>query len=240
VSGGAYIALSGLKARLDELDRLSFDVANAGTAGYKTERRSLSAAERPTFDAALQSAVDVRTGARRIDLQSGPVNATGRDLDFALEGKGFFVVETPGGLRYTRNGHFQRQADGTLATAQGMPIMGEKGPLKLPPKGALTVEPDGTIRSGATDVGKFRLVDFEGEASMVREGASLFRAPKGVAEKPAAPQVLAGSLEHSNVSTVERMAQLIEVSRSFEALQRGLSVLMNDLDGRAIAELGKR
>ena len=113
MAGGAYVALSGLRARADHLDRLAADIANAGTSGYKAERGTTSAAERPAFDRLLQSAIDVAPGPERFDLRNGSIAPTGRDLDVALEGPGFFVVQTDGGPRYTRNGHFERSADGT-------------------------------------------------------------------------------------------------------------------------------
>jgi len=112
--GGQYISLSGMRLRLDELDRLSTDLANAGTAGYKSERVGNETADRPAFNDALQSAIDVTAGGRRLDTSSGSVEPTGRDLDVAIEGAGYFTVQTPNGVRYTRNGHFTRGADGTL------------------------------------------------------------------------------------------------------------------------------
>lgn len=99
MAGGAYTALSGLRSRIEQLDRLASDLANVGTAGYKAERLTTVAAERPDFGTVLQSAIDVAPGPGRVDLRSGPLVATGRDLDFAIEGRGFFVVDTPGGPR---------------------------------------------------------------------------------------------------------------------------------------------
>ena len=102
--GGAYSALSGMKARLEDLDRLASDLANVGTAGYKTERTATVAAERPSFRTVLDSAVDVTVGGTRLDFRPGTISTTGRDLDAAIEGAGFFAVTTPAGERYTRTG----------------------------------------------------------------------------------------------------------------------------------------
>jgi flagellar basal-body rod protein FlgF len=240
MAGGAYVALSGLRARADHLDRLASDIANAGTSGYKAERGTTTAAERPAFDRLLQSAIDVAPGPERYDFRNGSIAATGRDLDVALEGPGFFVVQTDAGPRYTRNGHFERAADGTLVTEDGQAVMGENGPIKLG-TGALKIGEDGTIRSGAAVAGKLQVVEFDETASLGREGNSRFRA--GDAVKTAAAKntaVRGGALEKSNVSMVERIAELTEVTRTFEALQKGVSMLMNDIDGRAITELGKK
>lgn len=240
MAGGEYTALSGLRARIDQLDRLAGDIANVGTAGYKAERTTSVAAERPTFAAVLQTAIDVAPGPGRADLRPGPLQPTGRDLDFAIDGRGFFVIETPAGLRYTRNGQFTRRADGTLTTLDDLPVLGENGPLRLGP-GAVTLDADGTLRAGGLAAGRLRVVDFADDAVLGRESGGRFRAPDGVQpeERPSAV-IRARSLEGSNVSLVERMAQLTEVARGFEALQRGISILMNEVDGKAIAEFGRR
>jgi flagellar basal-body rod protein FlgF len=240
MAGGAYIALSGLRARADHLDRLAADIANGNTSGYKSQRGTTSSAERPVFDRALQSAIDVAPGPEQYDFRNGSIANTGRDLDFAIEGKGFFVVETPGGPRYTRNGHFARSADGRLTTEDGAAVMGQDGPITLGP-GALEVGTDGTVRTGTTVSGRLKIVDFSNSGTLAREGSGQFRATDPTqATDDKASLVRAGSLEKSNVSMVERIAELTEVSRTFEALQKGVSLLMNDIDGRAIAELGRR
>lgn len=240
MAGGAYVALSGLRSRSEHLDRLASDLANAGTSGYKAERSTTSAAERATFDRALQSAIDVAPGPSRFDLRAGAIATTGRELDLAIAGQGFFVIDTPAGPRYTRNGHFERAADGMLVTEDGFAVAGENGPITLG-TGALSIAEDGTIRTGATIAGRVRLVQFDDAVPLAREGGSRFRAPAGAPVTAATnATVHGGSLEKSNVSVVDRVAELTEVTRTFEALQRGVSLLMNDIDGRAITELGRR
>jgi flagellar basal-body rod protein FlgG len=238
MAGGAYAALSGLRARIDQLDRLAGDLANAGTSGYKAERTTTVTADRPTFGAVLQSAVDVAAGPGRIDFRPGTLQPTGRDLDFALDGRGFFVVDTTAGPRYTRCGQFTRAADGTLTTSDGLPVAGVDGPIRLGP-GEVSVDTDGTVRSDGVSAGRLKVVDFGDYSTLVREGTGRFQASATPGEAPST-DVRAGSLEQSNVSVVERMAQLTELARGFEALQRGVTILMNEIDGRAISELGRR
>jgi flagellar basal-body rod protein FlgF len=240
MAGGAYTALSGLRARVEQLDRLASDIANAGTAGYKAERATTVSAERPDFGRALQSAIDVAPGPGRYDFRGGSVVATGRELDVALDGPGFFAIDTPAGPRYTRNGQFDRRADGTLVTSDGFEVLGERGAIRVG-TGPVRIDQDGTVHAAGTVAGRLRIVDFDDYTGFAREEGGRFRAAPGrtPVEKPQA-MVRAGALEQSNVSMVERMAQLTEVGRGFEALQRGLSVLMNDVDGRAINELGRR
>ena len=239
MSGGAYSALSGMRARLEELDRLAFDLANVSTAGYKTERMAKMASQRDEFATALESAVDVVSAGTKIDFRSGTIATTGRDLDAAIEGPGFFEIETDRGLRYTRNGSFHRRADGILTTADGEPVMGESGEISLG-TGAVSIGPDGTVKSGTAIVGRIRVMEFGSDKDLIRESGSRFKALTGAEPTEAEPRVIGGALEQSNVSVVDRMAAMTEISRGFEALQRGVSMLSNDLDSRVISELGRR
>ena len=242
MAGGTYAALSGLRTRLEQLDRLAGDIANAKTAGYKAERVTTNAAERPDFGRALQAAVDVTPGPGHLDFRPGSMEKTGRDLDFAIEGRGFFVIDTPQGPRYTRNGNFSLAADGTVTTADGHAVQTAKGPLKMSSKanGPVSVADDGTVSVGNMPAGKLRIVDFDDYSTLEREDLGRFRAPGGATPTAADATVRSGMLEASNVSVVDRMVALTEVARGFEALQRGLNILSSELDGRAITELGRR
>jgi flagellar basal-body rod protein FlgF len=239
MSGGAYSALSGMRTRLEELDRLAFDLANVSTAGYKTERMAKMASDRDQFATALEAAVDVVGAGTKVDFKPGTIATTGRDLDAAIEGSGFFEIETARGLRYTRNGSFHRRADGVLTTAEGEPVMGESGEISLG-TAAVSIGPDGTITSGNAVVGRLRVVEFASDQDVMRESGSRFKALTGAEPTEVEAKVIGGALEQSNVSIVDRMAALTELTRGFEALQRGVSVLMNDLDSRVISELGRR
>ncbi len=240
MAGGHYIALSGMRTRLDELDRLAADLANVGTAGYKGERVGLRDAPRPQFDAALETAIDATTGGRRLDNRPGAIERTARDLDLVIEGRGFLVVDTPAGPRYTRNGHLTRQPDGTLVTADGAVVRGAEGPLTVG-EGRLRIDADGTVTAGETVAGKLAVVEFADPGTLVRETGALLRAPDDAAPAPAANAVVrTGALEASNVSVVDRVAELTNVNRSFQALQKAVSVLMNDIDGRAVETLSRR
>lgn len=236
--GGAYSALSGMQSRLESLDRIAVDLANISTAGYKTERSTRFAAERD-FSAMLESAVDVSSGGTRTSWQKGAIANTGRNLDAAIDGDGFFAIQTQHGVRYTRSGNFTRRADGVLATMDGDSVLdAQNRPIKLG-NGAIAIDPDGAIRAGEQQVGKIQLWKVD-ENDLVREGGARFRLAPGVKPTASDAVLVPNALEQANVSLVDRMAMLTEVSRSFEALQKGVSVLMNDLDGRAISELGKR
>ncbi|HQZ37917.1 MAG TPA: flagellar hook-basal body protein [Vicinamibacterales bacterium] len=240
MAGGYYVALSGMRTRIDQLDRLADEIANSSTPGFKGERAGHEKAPRPTFAAAFETAIDVTMGGRRLDTRAGTIVNTGQELDIALTGDGFLAVETPAGTRYTRNGHLARQPDGTITTTEGAPVLGEEGPIKVG-TGPVQIEADGTVRSSGVVAGRLSVVEFADPRGLVREGGALLRAGEGAAPNAAAhPVVRAGSLEQSNVSVVERIAELTNVSRNFEALQRAVSVLMNDIDGRTIDSIGRR
>ena len=238
--GGIYVALSGLRHQSERLDRIASDIANASTAGYKSQRSTSVAVARPSFSRAIQAAIDVTPGETKIYFRPGGVVRTGRDLDFALHGPGFFVIETPDGPQYTRNGHFEVLTDGTLATPDGLPVQGVEGPLVLP-SGAVDVQADGTVLVNGVPSGRLLVEDFEDYSVLNRKELGRFAAPRGVTPTEVTDTTLRGQvLEGSNVSIAERMVEVTDVSRTFEGLQRGISVLMNDIDGRAITELGRR
>jgi flagellar basal-body rod protein FlgF len=239
MSGSQYIALSGLRARVDELDRLASDIANIGTAGYKGEREARAAIERPSFEDTLRTAVDTTLGGRKLDLRDGAITPTGRPLDVATDGAGFFVVQTPAGDRYTRNGHFTLDNQRHLVTEDGYPVQGTDGPITIG-DGEVRIDGDGTVWGGLTRAGKIAVVEFDDAAHLQRDQGTLLRAVGQTAKPAEHPTIRAGALEQSNVSVADRIAELTTVSRGFEALQKAISMLMNDVDGRAIDHLGRR
>ena len=236
--GGTYSALSGMRMRLDDLDRLAADLANVGTAGYKTERTSTEEARR-AFASALDSAIDVTRGGRKTNFDAGAIASTGRDLDVAIEGRG-----SSRSKRRRSALHASRQLQGParwLADDDGRHAGAGRERRDHVPVGPVTVMADGTIRVKQTDAGKVKVVRFDAEDGLVRETGTRFSAPDGIeATEVEDARIFARSLEQSNVSVVDRMATMTEVSRSFEALQKGISVLMNDIDGRAISEFGRK
>lgn len=239
MAGAAYSALSGMRNRLEELDRIAVDLANLSTPGYKTERRGNASSSRSSFESALESAVDVTSGPVKIDFRQGTIAATGRDLDAAIDGPGFFVIDGPSGPRYTRNGAFSRSVDGTLVTADGLPVHGESGPIRLG-KGPVVITGDGTVKVNNVPAGKLSIVDLP-EADAIRESGARFMARPGVTPDPIPDaRVAGGSLESANVSLVDALAHLTEVSRGFDSMQRGMSAVFNEMDDRAISELGRR
>jgi len=242
VQSGVLKAYSGLRAQMDALDVLSNNLANVNTAGFKEERafftvlsETASAAE-ARGARAVSGAVATRSA---INPTAGSLSLTGRDLDVALVGDGFLTVATAQGVRYTRNGALRLNADGTLATADGLPVMGEKGTIKLA-SGKIHVSEEGQVSLDGTPVDRLRLVSIDRASALVREGGSLFAAPAGQAsEKPADAIVQQGYLEQSNVNPIASVVGLVAIMRQFEAIQKSIHVVMNDLDAKSIEKLGR-
>jgi flagellar basal-body rod protein FlgF len=240
MAGSYYIALSGMRARLDALDRVASDIANVNTAGYKAERATTAQSDRPEFGAALRAAIDVSHGPTRVDLRGGAIASTGRDLDVAVDGPGVFVVKTPAGTRYTRDGRFVRRPDGVLTTASGDVVESAGGGPITVPAAAVQIDSDGSLRSQGSVIGRLKVVEFQMPGALTRDNAHLLRADGQTPKDATESAVRSGSLEQSNVSVVDRITELTTVTRGFETMQRALTTLANDLDGRAISELGRR
>jgi flagellar basal-body rod protein FlgF len=234
VSSGIYVATAGAVAQSHALDATANNIANATTAGFHGDRvlfrEALAAARSP--DVTL-----VGAGTARIDDQAGAIAHTDNPLDLALEGDGYFAVETPGGPRYTRAGNFQLDAQHTLVTADGFAVRGEGGgPIAIPEGAtAIHVAADGRITADDTEVGKLELVRFAAR-SLRREGGTL-HAATGAPEAGDPPKVRSGALESSNVNAVRGVVDLVKVSRTYESLMRVIQGY-HDVESRAARDLG--
>ena len=221
-----------VKSNVDVLTRqfeqIANNLANVSTAGYKRQHSGFLAALQSrlaTSDAVPSAQVDMR---QTVDFSQGNLIQTGRSLDMALAGKGFFVIETPDGPLYTRNGAFQVNASGQLVDSQGQMVAGENGPIVIPPGTDLSrlyVGSDGMISAGSLRIGTVRVVDFADQQKQLQPaGAGCFQAPPGVAPAPAKSTLFKqGFQESSNVKMVEELVAMITVSRLYEANVRVLS-----------------
>jgi flagellar basal-body rod protein FlgF len=220
-----YIALSRQMTLRQQMDVVANNIANASTPGFKAEMMLMSEVELPAERGVELSYVQDFATAR--DFSPGPLRATGNDLDLAIQGNGFFTVQTPDGIRYTRVGHFQLDASGTLVTSQGHPVLAGGGTVTLDPDdGPVQIAADGSI---STDralggqllqvAGKLDLVDFADRHALVPAQDNLFIAG-GQAPTAATGQITQGMLEDSNVRPILEMTNLIEVTRGYQAMQR--------------------
>jgi len=244
VDSGFYAAFTGLLAGTQALELAANNLANISTTGYKAQRefyKSLSASLGNSSQRQLSPLNQVINnygvlGGSTLDLQAGMLERTGNDLDLALQGSGFFVVQTKAGLQYTRNGNFRIDADGRVLTAEGSPVMGEQGPLEIP-SGPISISSDGTISSQGGIVGQFQIVDFPPGTALVPAGNSTYTAAPGSATPATDPRVRQGMLEQSNMSPIAGTIGLIMIQRQTQLLQQALSIFHNEFNKSAAEDL---
>jgi flagellar basal-body rod protein FlgF len=234
MSNGIYAATAGAVAQSTALDATANNIANASTAGFHgdriTFREALAAARSPDL-------ATVSAGTARVDTQAGAMIQSQNPLDLALEGDGYFAVQTPNGPRYTRAGNFQIDDARNLVTNDGLQVRGEGGaPINIPPEATqISIGTDGTVNADGQDVGKLELVKFATN-QLKREGGTLFSASGGPqAGDP--PKIRSGMLEASNVNVVRGVVDLVKVSRTYEALMKMIQGY-HDVESRAARELG--
>lgn len=218
-----YIAMTGAKHTLDQQASTTNNLANATTSGFRAELNAFRAIPVQGEGGATRSfVVDSTTGA---DFRPGPIQQTGRDLDVAVQGDGWFAVQPEDGSEaYTRNGSLQISENGVLQTRNGLNVVGDGGPISIPPDTHINVAKDGTVsavpagtKPGAGQVlGRIKLVN-PAEVKLVRGNDGLFRTPDGnPAEADAKVSLIGGALEGSNVNVVNEMVTMISLARQFE------------------------
>ena len=225
-----------------ELDLIANNVANVDTAGFKAQtllfkEQKMAPAADLDFRRADRPISFVLDDGNRYDLQPGQMVTTGNELDVAIDGRGWFAVQTAAGERYTRAGSFAIGRDGTLQTRNGDPVLTDGGPLQLQPsETSISIAADGTISTNQGVRGKLRVVDFAADGDLKKVGQSLFT---GNNPQPATlPRVTQGQLEKSNVRSVEQISRLIEVGRSYQAVSKWMSDV-DDLRRNAIDKLSQ-
>ena len=217
------IGLSRQVALRRELDVIANNVANINTSGFKAESVMFEQFLDPTArheyfpgnDRRISFVVDRATVQ---DFSQGPLQRTEAPLDLALDGQGFFAVQTPNGERYVRGGNFNLNAQGQLVNPSGHPVLGQGGPITFEPNDTtFTIAADGTVSTQNGDRGKLRIVRFANPHQLTPQGEGLWTAPAGNAPQvaDATTRVVQGALEKSNVQAVREMNRLIEVTRAY-------------------------
>ncbi|MDR2442063.1 MAG: flagellar hook-basal body protein [Deltaproteobacteria bacterium] len=218
----------GMLAQEERMNLTSNNMANVNTAGYKKDV--------PIFEGYVVKQSKTYFG-------QGPFKLTENDLDMALNGPGFFQIETPNGIRYSRNGSFSVNSDGQIVTNDGYPLVG----AGVVPEGTLKVviEQGGQVQAINPDldslvIGQIELVEFEDPNMLIKEGYDFFvpKSPEFDAQPAAQTTIEQGFLEMSNVNPVNESVQLIEIYRIYEALQKIVHT-KQEMDQKATGELGK-
>lgn len=223
-----YVALSRQTALLRQMDVVANNLANVATPGFKAEEEVFTTypIRSQSFGAPRKLAY-VQDFATARDFSPGPMQLTGNDLDIAIQGKGFFVVQTPAGARYTRLGHFSLNAAGQVVNKLGYPVLAGGAPLTInPDDGPVQIASDGTVSADRTQqgnaqvvYGKLDVVDFQDLGQLKPEEGILFNtnAPPIQVAQPALVQRM---LEQSNVQSVKELTTMISVQRNYEAVQK--------------------
>jgi flagellar basal-body rod protein FlgF len=225
-----YVAMSGAKQAMEQQASVANNMANVSTPGFRAQVNSFRAV--PVVGDAPSTRSFVVATTPGADFSHGPLTQTGRDLDVAVHGDGWLVVQTPdGGEAYTRVGNLQVGADGQLLTMGARPVVGEGGALVVPPGSKVQIAANGTITArgagdplvGVAEVGRLKLVN-PPSADLVRGEDGLFRMRSGLppAEADAAVTVASGAVEGSNVNPVEAMVSMIAQARSFEMQMKAM------------------
>ncbi len=236
MGSGIYIATAGAVAQDRALDVAANNIANASTSGYKAKRATFGQelARTRSADAAFAGVADIAT-----DNTAGPIRATDNPLDVAIQGEGYFAVNSPNGVRYTRAGDFRLDAQGRLVTSTGLAARGAGGTeIRIPPEaGEVSIQGDGRVMAGADQVGQLELARFA-PASLAREGDNLYAATAAPRAGGPPVELLSGALEGANVNVVRGMVDLVKVSRTYDSLMKMIQGY-RDIDAAAARGLGK-
>lgn len=230
-----YIAMSGAKHAMAQQAATAHNLANVSTTGFRAELNAFRAL--PVQGEGLPTRTFVTDSTVGADFTPGVLQQTGRNLDVAIEGKGWIAVQTPDGTEaYTRNGSLQMDTNGILQTRNGQNVMGDAGPIAIPPDVIVTVGRDGTVSTVPTNtlpntvaiLGRIKLVN-PPENNLVKGADGLFRLKDG---NPAPADVnvklTSGALEGSNVNVVEALVGMIDQARQFDMNMRLLRTASDD------------
>lgn len=213
-----YLAMGGAKATLQRQDVLANNLANASTNGFRAEMQAFRAV--PVRGDGASTRVYALESTVGYDPQAGVTQATGRNLDVAMQGNAWLAVQSLDGTEaYTRAGALQLSPEGQLVTPSGLPVLGDGGPITVPANATVDVGVDGTISATVGNnrpqpVGRLKLVT--PEAPLNRGTDGLFRGAEGDLDADPTARVQSGALEGSNVSAVETMVAMISAARQFE------------------------
>ncbi len=234
-----------MRARMESLDMLANNLANASTAGFKVDREFYSTwisteAGGSNEESGVGSTESPVVDRQWTDFSQGLISPTGNPLDLAIEGDGFFVAQSANGPVYTRNGSFHVDKQGILSTGEGYPVLNvDNKPIQLDPAQPVTISQDGSIQQGGATLGQIAVVRFTAPTALGKEGNTNF-ALSVTDLKPVSSDahVRQGYVEAANVQPAETAVRLVSVMRQFEMLQRALS-LGNEMNQKAIEDVAK-
>jgi flagellar basal-body rod protein FlgF len=242
MDSGYYAAMTGLLARTEALDTAAANLANAQTPGYRAQReyfRSVLLGPN-AVDSQLGQTVNNYglLGGDRLNMGQGALQQTGNPLDLAIEGQGFFQIQTSNGVRYTRDGGLHRSPGGLLVTGAGEPVLSATGqPIAVPP-GEVSVGDNGVLSVAGGAVATVGVFAFPASVQLTAEGANRYVAPVGVTpmlSKDAA--VHQGAVESANQDVIQGTMDLIVMQRQAEMMQKALTIFHTEFNKTASEDL---
>jgi flagellar basal body rod protein FlgG len=211
---GLYMGVAAMRAAEKRMESLAFNLANVSSPAYKRQTTVTRAFEVGT---GAQKHTELRAVAQ-VDFSQGLIERKGDPWSLALEGGGFFAVETPSGEVYTRNGSFHLDAQRELFTAEGHPVAWTTARGRVQPTGEpVSIDGTGRVRQGSVDVGQLKLVDFADASRLRADGQGYWHAPVGLEAREASAVVHQGAVERSNAESIDELVALIKVQRGFES-----------------------
>ncbi|MDA8326965.1 MAG: flagellar hook basal-body protein [Nitrospiraceae bacterium] len=219
---GIYIALSGAVLKQLQMDTISNNLSNVNTPGFKKENMSFKdyLVNSPATDPEEEERDMSTLSAEKTDFSEGNIFKTSNSMDLCVEGQGFIALE---GNRYTRRGDLKLTGDGFLTTANGIKVLGEKGPVKLTAdqmQGSIKIDTGGNMYVDGEQVDSLKLVDFPDNAAVVKMGSGIYYWKGAVVKSDAA--VKQGYLEASNVDVINEMVRMIDALREYETYQKAI------------------
>ncbi len=221
--------------KLTQLDFVANNVANASTPGFKSEHLYYAIKGKAAQE---NSRVDLGPTTTTIDYAQGTLNKTGNNFDLAIEGDGFFTIQTKSGIAYTRNGNFFLNKNNELVTPAGEYVLGESGKIVISGQ-SIQIADDGSIQVDGSVVGTLKITAFAdpGEVSHAAAGQYVDSGKAGP-KKADNYSIASGYLEMSNVNAVKEMVDMIDIQRTFETYQK-IILTMSDLDKISTSRIGK-
>jgi flagellar basal-body rod protein FlgF len=244
MDSGYYAALTGLVARTQAVDTAAANLANAQTSGYRAEREYFRSflLDSSAEESQLGQAVNRfgLLGGDRLSSAQGPFQQTGNPLDLGIEGKGFFAIQTANGVRFTRDGSFQRSQAGLLVTAANEPVLSvAKQSIAIPP-GEVAVGTDGVLSVDGAAVASVGVFEFSAGTELKAEGANRYIAPDGATIlQSKQPVVHAGALEGANQDVIQGSLDLLMMQRQAEMMQKALTIFHTEFNKTASEDLPK-
>jgi len=235
-------AASGLRSRMESLEILANNLANASTAGYKKDAESYSLY---VSQAALDSGADADPVTATLpviernwtDFSPGSLQPTGNPLDMALSGEGFFSVQGPNGRLYTRAGQFHVAGDGTVTSTEGYALLMNSGaPLTVDTGHPVQISESGEVLQNGQNLGQLGIVRFA--ARSLAKAGSTYYTSSDTGQEASGTSVVQGSIEGSNVSSPQSAVRLIDIMRQFEMLTKAVQINM-DMNSKAATEVAK-